>query len=211
MSIRAPLASLAAPNITILNAGETIHRVHDRNYAANAFNPCRGGATRFAPIKDAAGKCVESLYAGSTLESTIYETIFHDVPARAKVKTVPTRNIKSRAHGKLEVLRDMELATLRGLDLKKWRITRTALIASSPKLYPETAKWAKAIHDQFPDVDGLAWTSNQCDPDNAYLFFGDRVLSANFAVLNARDGLTDSTFMADVRAAGRRGGITITV
>ena len=84
-------------------------------------------------------------------------------------------------------------------------------MASSPKLYHKTAEWAKAIHDQFSDVDGLVWTSNQCDPDDAYLFFGDRVRATDFAVLATRDGSSDKTFLADVRAAGIRGGITITV
>jgi hypothetical protein len=211
MSIRAPSKTLAAPNITVLAAGTRLHRAHDRNFAANAFNPCQGGATRFAPISDASGTCIGSLYGGSTLEAAIYETIFHDVPAKAKIKTVPKANVHARAHGELESVNDLNLATLRAADLKQWRISRTALIASSPKLYHQTAQWALAIHDQFADVHGLVWTSNQCDPDDAYLFFGDRVAATDFTIITTRDGLTDTSFLADVRAAGRRGGIVITV
>lgn len=210
MSIRVPAANLAAPNTTNLRAGDRLHRVHDRNYASNAFNPCQGGAARFAPIKDASGQCIASLYAGSSFVAAVYETIFHDVPAKAKLKSVPRGNVQARAHGELEAVRDMKLASLRAADLKKWRMTRGGLIASSPKLYRQTAPWAKAIHDQFTDLDGLVWTSNQCDPDSAYLFFGDRVSAADFTVVVTRDGITDKGFLADVRIAGRRGGIIIT-
>lgn len=211
MAIRAPSTSLAPPNITTLRSGAMLHRIHDRNYAANVFNPCQGGATRFAPISDGKGQCVASLYAGNTIDCAIFETVFHDVPANAKLKTIPRRNVQSRAHGALRVLRDLKLATLRNADLKKWSITRAALITSSPKLYSNTAAWAEAIHHQFPNVDGLIWTSNQCDPDNAYLFFGDRVAASDFAIVTARDGRSDPTLMADIRSAGRRSGISITI
>lgn len=157
------------------------------------------------------GNCVPSLYAGDTLESAIHETIFHDVPVTAKRKTVPKTLVQSRAHGRLKVLRRVRLASLRGPDLQRWRISRTSLLATSPKLYVHTAAWARAIHHQFSNVEGLIWTSNQCDPDTAYLFFGDRINSADFQIMHTRDGRFDATFLSDVREAGRRSGIGITV
>ena len=211
MSIRKPPATLAEPNVVTLNAGALVHRVHDRNYGANAFNPCKGSPTRFAPVYDEEGECVPSLYAAETLEAAIHETIFHDVPVKAKSKTVPRTLVQSRAHARLEVLRDLRLVSLRGPDLRRWRIGRNSLIATSPKLYSETARWASAIHQQFPDAQGLLWTSNQCDPDTAYLFFGNRVAPEDFRTLYARDGLVDPTLLSDVRQAGLRCRITITV
>lgn len=211
MSIRKPPANLTAPNTVALAKGTLIERVHDRSFASNAFNPCRGGPTRFAPVRDTSGACVPSLYAGETLEAAIYETVFHDIPAKAKFKTVRKADVTRRAHGTLEVLRDLTLASLRAPDLKKWRISRTALIASSPTLYAATVKWAEAIHHRFPGVDGLEWTSNQCDPATAWLFFGDRVSTGDFRVVSTRDGQTNPGFLADVRTAGLRGGIRITV
>jgi hypothetical protein len=31
------------------------------------------------------------------------------------------------------------------------------------------------MHDSFSDIDGLVWTSRRCDPEKAYLLFGDRI------------------------------------
>ena len=211
MPVRKPPATLASPNVLTLRAGALLERIHDRNYSADSFNPCRGAPTRFAPIYDAEGDCVPSLYAGGTLEAAIYETIFHDVPVTAKRKTVPKTLVQSRAHGRLLVLRGLRLVSLRGPDLRRWRLSRNALITTSPNRYRDTAQWATAVHHQFPDVEGLLWTSNQCDPDTAYLFFGDRVAPRDFRILRARDGMTDATFLSDVRQAGRRGGISIVV
>ena len=140
-----------------------------------------------------------------------HETIFHDIPVTAGRKTVPRTLIQSRAHGRLQVRRDLQLASLCGPDLRRWRVSRNSLITTSPSLYRNTARWAQAIHHQFPDVDGLLWTSNQCDPDTAYLFFGDRVVAGDLGIVQARDGINDVTFLANVRQAGQRSGISITV
>ena len=121
---------------------------------------------------------------------------------------MPLSLVRSRAHGRLEVLRDLRLASLRGPDLLRWGIGRNGSIASPPRLYPGTALWAGAIHRRFPEVEGLLWTSNRCDPDTAYLFFGDRGAPEDFRV---RDGLDDATFLSELRAAGKRSGIVITV
>ena len=110
-----------------------------------------------------------------------------------------------------EVLRDLRFASLRGPDLRRWRIGRNSSIATSPALYRETARWACAIHRRFPEIEGLVWTSNRCDPDTAYLFFGDRVAAADFRIAGTRDGRNDATFLSDVREAGQRSGIVITV
>lgn len=211
MAIRAPSAKLVPPNTATVSKGTRIERVHDSNYASNAFNPCKGSPTRFAPIRDRSGNCVPSLYAGSSLEAVIFETIFHDVPVRAKRKTVRRSDVTNRTHGILEVARDLNLVSLRTVDLNKWRIKRNDLITTSPKLYAATARWAQAIHHQFPAIEGLEWTSNRCDPETAYIFFGDRVSAADLTVVSSRDGQTDPSFLTDVRTVGQRSGIRITV
>ena len=99
---------------------------------------------------------------------------------------------------------------MRAPDLMKWGIRREALIGCLPTQYETTARWAKAVHDQFDEVDGLIWTSNLCDPDAALLLFGDRVAAADLQIAGIREG-TDRSFLEDVRRAGQRGGISISI
>ena len=206
----APPGDLSEPNIVTLAVGAVVHRVHDRRFAGNEFNPCQGGPTRFAPVRDRHGDCVPSLYAGSTVESAVYETLFHDVPASARRKTVPMTAIRTKSHSALVARRAIKLASLRAPDLKKWRIVREALLGSLPTQYIRTRMWAKAIHDSFKGVEGLIWTSNQCDPDDSLLFFGDRVVPSDLVVASVREGRFDQSLWSDVRDAGLRGGISIT-
>ena len=195
----------------ILEAGKRLHRIHNRQWRASTFNPCQGDPTRFAPITGEDRQCVPSLYAGSTFDSVAYETLFHDIPVRAKRKTLPEARLSDRAHTQLDADRDIMLAALRAPELAKWNISRSALIESPPKLYSETAAWAKAIHDQFPNVEGLVWTSKRCDPEDAYLFFGDRVREIDFRIVSTRDYRSDSSFLTDVRQAAWRSGISIAI
>ena len=211
MAIPTPAAALAAANYFSLRCGTIIHRIHLTTYGATSFNPCAGQATRFAPIHNVNGACVPSVYAGSSLDAAIYETIFHDVPAKATVKTVPKQNVVIRSHAELQVVRQLNLVQLRNPDLLQWHIRRKQLIGSSAKRYAQTAPWAEAIHHQFPKAEGLIWTSNQCDPDDAYIFFGDRVTSTDFKLTRGRNGAKDSSFLADVRSSGQRSNITITL
>lgn len=211
MSIKKPPSHLLTPQYVTLGKGKTIHRVHQTRYAASSFNPCAGQPTRFVPIKDSAGNCVPSLYTGSTVRAAIHETIFHDIPAKATVKTVLLQNVLIRSHAALQTMRFLKLVELRNVNLNAWKITRRELIESSPKLYSQTAEWAKTIHQAFPDAEGLIWTSNQCDPDDAYLFFGDRVAANDFSLVYSRDGATEKSFLKDVRDEGKLRGITITV
>lgn len=124
---------------------------------------------------------------------------------------MPKQNVSIRTHSELKTLRKLKLIELRNVTLGPWNISRNELITSSAKLYGQTAEWAEAIHHQFTNVDGLMWTSNQCDPDDAYLFFGDRVDESDFTLAQSRDGATDKSFLKDVRNEGKLRGITLTV
>ena len=97
---------------------------------------------------------------------------------------------------------------LRNPSLNNWGIKQTDLIGSSSKLYLETALWAAAIYNDFPQAEGLIWTSRQCDPDDAIVFFGGRVKAADFELISSRDG-QDATFVDDVEQEGAIRGIAI--
>lgn len=139
MSISKPPQTLAQINKEVLSEGTCIHRVHKSEFLANSFNPCKGGIARFSPIKDKEGECIPSLYTAFTLEASVYETIFHDISASEVVKSVPIDDIICRSHSKLQVKRDLQLASLREPDLKALNTSCNQLIASSAEHYDQTA------------------------------------------------------------------------
>ena len=211
MTIRKPPSPLTRPQFAVLPSGTALHRVHRTTWRAAEFNPGSGGPTRFAPFNDRTGAPVPSLHGSATLRAAIHETIFPDIPADATTKTVRLHEVHIRTHSELLTNRDLRLAELRNVTLGNWGISHRDLISSGPTLYRQTALWAEAVHRDIPDADGLVWTSNQCDPDDACLFFGDRVRESNFTAVRSRDGAAVKSFVEDVRDEGRRSGITLTI
>ena len=199
------------PQFTDLDPDTELHRVHRTTFRPAEFNPGVGGKTRFAPFSDSAGATVPSLYASATLAAAVHETIFHDVPASASIKTVRLNEVHTRTHSVLRTNRELRVVQLLNVTLGKWGISRRDLITSSPAHYGETVLWAEAIHRDIPDADGLVWTSNQCDPDSVCLFFGDRVDESAFTTVHSRGGAADKSFEKDVRDEGWLRGINLTI
>ena len=142
------------------------------------------------------------------MRSAIHETIFHDITANAKKKIISGQDIHVQIHVKIRVKRTLNLVGLRNPPLNNWGIKQTELIGSDAELYHKTARWAAAIYNNFPEAEGLIWTSRQCDPDDAILFFGGRVEAADFELISSRDG-DDESFKRNVRQEGKKRGITI--
>ncbi|MCY4224968.1 MAG: RES family NAD+ phosphorylase [Bacteroidetes bacterium] len=210
MVIGSPPSQLDTPNPLILQKNDIVHRIHNHLYFGNSFNLGLGSPTRFAPLYDRNGLSVPTLYAPETLESALFETIFHGRNLKSKISSVPLYVVQLVSHSLLQLKRSIKLASLRESDLRKWGIRRSDLITTSPKFYHISAQWAEAIHNQFYDIEGLVWTSNQCDPYTAYLFFDDRVFSEDFNILSTRKASTDPTVLMDARKAGKRSAIRIT-
>lgn len=211
MGLPRPPSRLPEPNRRVLASGTVLHRLHHKAFAGDAFNPCRGRPTRFAPLRKQDGSCVPSLYAGSTVEAAIFETVFHDIPAAAAMKTVPLGTVLDMCHSQVSLNRALTLAELREPDLKRWGIGRAQLIGGNADTYPETVLWAEAVHRSFEEIEGLLWTSAQCDPDDCVILFGDRVGRADLTLSGSRNAETDETLIADIRDAGIRAGIVLTL
>ncbi|CAM3004578.1 RES family NAD+ phosphorylase [Komagataeibacter intermedius] len=160
---------------TIWSADKTIHRIHPETYGANTFNPGPRGNARFSPIIDANGISIPTIYGGTTLECAAMETVFHDVPHEPGLKTVAKRKLKNHQYSQLQSSTDLTLADLSSTALRKLGIPRVDLIETDKDIYPQTRKWAEAIHAQCPDVQGLEWVSRQDDRARAIILFGDRL------------------------------------
>lgn len=205
-----PPTSLSSPNTEILKAREELVRIHLTAYEPSAFNPCGGSPTRFAPINDRYGACVPSLYATTNIEAAAFETIFHDV-LPGPLASVSGSMLGLRSASVLRLKRDLNIARLHAPDLRKWGLKPKDLSAAPSSEYDGTARWAEAIHHQFSDVDGLVWTSNQCDPNRCFLFFGDRVKDADFQCISSVALGAASVERNAVKSAARRASITITI
>lgn len=209
-----PPKKIKNPQKFKLHKGDTLYRVHSDSFPGNAFNPCGGGATRFAPIYNPKGECIPSLYGASSLHAAIYETVFHDAPPDPGVTSysVPYQNIIDRDSCLIEVQRDITLLQLRAPDLKNYGIEQKTLIGSPAEVYKATARWAEAFHTELQDIEGLVWTSKQCDPDSCYLFFGDRVDPGDLEIVERWHALDDDSYLiCQIIEAGLRAGIRVSL
>ena len=204
-----PPRHFPAVNPFTLKAGTELHRTHASKFRSAEFNPCRGQPMRFSPIVGGDGLCVPSLYAASTREAAAFETIFHDIDARAAFKSVRQDVVEARSVSRIANRRTLRLAPLFTPDLKAWGLARHDLIDTPKSAYGRTVAWAAALHRAEPDIEGLIWTSRQCDPDLAVLLFGDRVADSDFDVMERRDIAADAALLLELRGFGRRAGIVI--
>jgi RES domain len=196
-------------NTQTVAKGTILHRTHDSSLRPAQFNPCRGQLTRFAPFTDAAGVCVPTLYAATTREAAAFESIFHDIEPSAPFKTVRLDVVESRSVSRIAPKRDLLAAGLFAPDLKAWGVSRSELIETPKSTYGQTVLWAQAIHRARSDLDGLIWTSRQCDPDECVILFEDRVSETDFEIHNCIDVSADGDLLLELRNFGRRAGITI--
>jgi hypothetical protein len=156
-------------------AGAALHRVHRDIYAAEAFNPGIKGNARFSPIVTAAGKSIPTLYGGTSFDCAVMESVFHDVPFAAGLKTFARHKLEGHLHSVLIPTAALTLADLRNVPLRKLGVERKQLIDTEKHTYGQTRKWAAAIHAQYSHIQGLCWTSRQDDSAMAVMLFGDRV------------------------------------
>lgn len=168
---------------------DRIVRVFNAHYAHRAFwaaeiDPGDPGRYRgrFHPFTAAqGGRAIPVLYGANQLAGAISETIFHDLPI-AGVKIVDVTAVHHRVAISLVPTRDLLLADLAGNGLRRLGITRAELIDSDPAAYPQTAKWAAAIHAHPARFDGIRWVSRQYDLSQAVVLFGDRVAETELVI-----------------------------
>ncbi len=144
-------------NITIIDwgANERIYRVHSQAYGAVEFNPTGRGEARFSPLLSSMGSVVPTLYAGSTLDCALMETVFHDVPfIRGPKLHSKVKHIYGKVRSTLRLTRDVRLIDLRSIPLRKLGISPSDLIVTDSSHYSETRTWASALYRQCEEAEG---------------------------------------------------------
>jgi hypothetical protein len=157
--------------------GKTIFRVHGSIYKADQFNDSRKGDARFSPLIDVARNAViPTLYAGTTFDCALMETVFHDVPYQPGLKTVSkAKYVEGAICSTLSLTADLRLVDLSSVALHKLGVAPANLTQTEAAYYPVTREWALALYHQNADVRGLIWTSRKDDHAAAILLFGDRI------------------------------------
>lgn len=161
------------PALEVLSKGSLLYRVHGNKRLGKEFNPGIGGRTRFAFFGD---PIVPVLYAATSEEAAISESILHDVPA-AGGQVLP-RDYQGRVISRIETTTDLRLVPLHGTGLRRLGVEQRQITDIESVHYEWTIRWAEAAHE-FTDQDqyahGIAWMSRRCNSDRAVVLFGDRI------------------------------------
>ncbi len=156
-------------------------RCHDSRFGATEFNPGLGDG-RFHPMADEEGRSIPTLYASTTPNGALSETVFHNVPIRGPRRRIRLPTLRSLMLSTLTPRRDLQLAQLHGHGLRRLQVSRRDLVESEASQYAWTRRWGESIH-RSRDVDGLVWVSRQHDTSFAAVLFGDRVARDDLEVL----------------------------
>jgi RES domain len=167
-------------------------RVHVGKYSAKQFHPGGSGNARFSPISDSGGKAIPTLYAASSVEAALMETVFHDVPtppgdyildlARLDEELICISVIRS--------IRSLLLVDLSTKGLQRLGLKRVDLIDTPVRAYRLTRDWAAWFHRVSPKAQGLLWTSRKDDDAKSLMLFGDRVRAKSLTVVKPAQPVT---------------------
>lgn len=155
------------PDTEALPAGTALYRVHSNARGVAEFNPGVGSATRFGFFADPP---VPILYAASTQQAAVAESLLHDIPAAGGI--LPYAAYADKVMGRIRPTRDLRLAKLRGLGLRRLGVEAAQVTDTPASAYPDTVRWAEAAHRA--GYDGIVWTSRKCNDAAAFVIFGDR-------------------------------------
>jgi len=197
--------------VWLLPARQVLHRIHQQRYKGDEFNPGRAGNARFSPIRNAKGEPIPMLYAAATFEAAAMETVFHDVSHAPGFKHYDKRKLQGQLHSQIRIKRNLQLADLSSVALRKLGVQRKQLIDTEKDQYPATRRWAEAIHAAHPEIQGLSWISRQDDSARAVALFGDRVpKSALQPIGDSRSLLEDEQAWLQLLHLASRMGVNIT-
>lgn len=187
-----------------------IHRIYRQIYRSSEFNPGLKGNARFSPINAADGASIPTLYGGTTFDCAAMETVFHDVPFAAGLKTFDKQKLIDHVYSQVTPRRDLNLVDLSSTALRRLGVRRNELIDTEKNKYPDTRKWAETIHAACTDAEGLCWVSRQDDRALAIVLFGDRLATADLLPTGAaRSVLVDIAVYADLLVLADRIGVNI--
>ncbi len=177
-----------------LNGGTILHRIHLSKYGATTLNPGTAGNARFSPITNKNGQPIPTIYAGSSVDCALMETVFHDVPHRPGFNTFDEQKLANHVHSELRLKHPLSLIDLSSLALRRLGLKRKQLIDTEKDAYPATRSWACAVHRICEYAQGLFWVSRQDDSARAVMLFGDRLSKQPLEQIGSSQSLLGDPF-----------------
>lgn len=197
----APSAGSLDATLMSWGEGEIMYRVHDAVYAVDSFNPSPLGNARFSPIGDSAGNVIPTLYAATTPQGALMETVFHDVPYKPGFKRVSVGRLEGKLSSTLIFLSDFQLIDLGKIGLRRLGVHPHDLIDTTKAHYPETRKWAESLYGAYPQAQGLIWPSRQDDRARAVILFGTRIGASELRSAGVSSPLIENGIVHDIAKA----------
>ena len=157
------------PEILTIDEGAQFYRVHPITFGSTLFNPGAGHGGRFHFFGTPK---VPVLYMADTRVAAVAETLLHDLPV-GKRSRLRRSDYETMVLSKIEVRRPLRVAVFHGMGLRRLGVQANQLTDTPTSRYPLTLLWAQAAHRA--GLDGTVWMSRQCNSDQSYVLFGNRV------------------------------------
>ncbi len=206
MSLKLP-AGVYPAKLHRIPSGTVLYRNHHRDYPGARFNPCLGGATRFAPLSNTSGGCIPTFYAATSFDGAAYETVFRGTPSR--FTPIPRQDLDIRGVSQITPKAVLDLVPFFTPELIALGLDPAEFFRPSAKVYPDCRALAEMAWRDNPQAHGLIWTSVRDSSASAMIVFGDRLSEADFDHLGTREIATDSTLLDELVTAGFRAGFRI--
>ncbi len=186
-------------------------RVYAKRFAVDGFNRTHLGQARFSPL-EVAGTIVPTLYAASTLEVALMETVWHDAPSPSHgFHLVLNEATEPRRVGSLKPSAALRLVDLTALGLRRLGLARSDVIDSDPAGYAITRQLGAWLYKNKPDAQGIFWVSRQNDEGRAVVLFEPRLGAVKFEVDTEDEVFTDGSHLDALLTLAQRMGASVIV
>lgn len=183
------------PVVEVVAAGTRLYRVHEAAFPSGeandgtVFNPGFGQPTRFAFFGDPP---VPVLYAASTPEAAVYESILHGAEPGM---FIPRAWWRSKVLSALEVRTDLRVAALHSAGLRRFGLYPADLTDTDMRSYTQTAAWAEAAYQA--GLDGVSYMCRHHNSSMAVCLFDTGRRNAPVAALPHDPGVRFFRLPAD--------------
>lgn len=177
-------------------------RIYPQQHGALGFNANPGGNARFSPLLGSEGIVTPTLYAASTPQVALMETVLHDLPTPSNgyILTLPLASDETRHMACMVNVMPLILADFSALGLRRLGLTRTQVIDTHKPQYPQTRTLAQWVFTHCPQAQGIQWTSRQDDRGLAIVLFEPRLATNTLHVWQEGESITVEHLQSELYA-----------